>query len=56
MSQKILLGLVDEFRFVVQPIIAGEGRRLEGISLQEKLQLKLVSPRFLSQEVLRFVT
>jgi hypothetical protein len=32
---------VDEYHFVVQPIIAGEGRRLlEGISLQEKLQLK----------------
>jgi dihydrofolate reductase len=42
-SQLIELGLVDEYRFVVQPIIAGEGRRLlEGISLPEKLQLKLV--------------
>src|SRR5208283_1795466 len=41
-SQLIELGLVDEFHFVVQPIIAGEGRRLlEGISLQEKLKLKL---------------
>jgi riboflavin biosynthesis pyrimidine reductase len=37
---------VDEYRFVVQPIIAGEGRRLlEGISLQEKLQLKLVESK-----------
>ena len=27
-SQLIELGLVDEYRFVVQPIIAGEGRRL----------------------------
>ena len=42
-SQLIELGLVDEYRFVVGPIIAGEGRRLlEGISLQERLQLKLV--------------
>ena len=42
-SQLIELGLVDEFRFVVHPIIAGQGKRLmEGISLQEKLQLKLV--------------
>jgi dihydrofolate reductase len=42
-SYLIELGLVDEFIFVVQPIIAGEGRRLmEGISLQEKLKLKLV--------------
>src|SRR5215471_3789118 len=34
-SQLIELGLVDEYRFVVQPIVAGEGRRLlEGISLE----------------------
>ena len=47
-SQLIKLGLVDEFRFVVQPIIAGEGRRLlEGVSLQEKLQLKLVESKIL---------
>ena len=45
-SQLIEIGLVDEYRFVVQPIIAGEGRRLlEGISLQEKLQLKLVESK-----------
>src|ERR1700688_253465 len=42
-SQLIALGLVDEYRFVVVPILAGEGRRLmEGVSLPEKLQLKLV--------------
>ena len=42
-SQLIELGLVDEYHFVVQPVVAGEGRRLsEGISLQERLQLKLV--------------
>ena len=35
-SQLIELGLVDEYRFVVQPILAGEGRRLmEGVSLTE---------------------
>jgi dihydrofolate reductase len=45
-SQLIELGLVDEYHFVVQPIVAGEGRRLlEGISLQEKLQLKLVESK-----------
>jgi len=45
-SQLIELGLVDEYRFVVQPIIAGEGRRLcEGISLPEKLQLKLIESK-----------
>jgi hypothetical protein len=37
------LGLIDEYRFVVGPIVAGAGRRLlEGVSLPEKLQLKLV--------------
>ena len=39
-SQLIQLGLVDEYRFVIHPVLAGEGRRLmEGISLQEKLKL-----------------
>jgi dihydrofolate reductase len=42
-SQLIELGLVDEYRFVVGPILAGEGKRLlEGVSLPQKLQLKLV--------------
>ena len=46
-SQLIELGLVDEYRFVVQPILAGEGRRLlEGVRLPEKLQLKLVESKF----------
>jgi dihydrofolate reductase len=41
-SQLIARGLVDEFRFVVMPILAGQGKRLfEGIGL-EKLRLKLV--------------
>jgi dihydrofolate reductase len=45
-SQLIELDLVDEYRFVVGPILAGEGRRLlEGVSLQEKLQLKLVESK-----------
>ncbi|MGC2636658.1 MAG: dihydrofolate reductase family protein [Acidobacteriaceae bacterium] len=45
-SQLIQLGLVDEFRFVVGPVIAGEGRRLlEGVSLPQKLQLKLVESK-----------
>ncbi|HEY2720812.1 MAG TPA: dihydrofolate reductase family protein [Chitinophagaceae bacterium] len=47
-SQLIALGLVDEFIIVVQPVIAGEGRRLlEGGSLQEKLPLKLVKSKTL---------
>jgi len=45
-SQLIELGLVDEYRFVVGPIIAGEGRRLlEGVSLRESLQLKLIESK-----------
>ena len=47
-SQLIALGLVDEFRFVVGPIIAGEGTRLlEGVNLPERLQLKLVESKVL---------
>jgi dihydrofolate reductase len=45
-SQLIELGLVGEYHFVVQPIIAGEGTRLlEGISLQDRLRLTLVESK-----------
>src|SRR5208282_42188 len=45
-SQLIELGLVDEYRFVVQPIIEGQGRRLlEGVNLPEKRRLKLVESK-----------
>jgi len=45
-SQLIELGLVDEYRFVVGPVVAGEGRRLlEGVSLPQSLRLKLVETR-----------
>jgi dihydrofolate reductase len=45
-SQLIELGLVDEFHFVIHPIVVGEGRRLlDGVSLPEKLQLKLVESK-----------
>ena len=45
-SQLTDLGLIDEYRFVVMPILAGEGRRLlEGVSLRERLQLKLVESK-----------
>jgi len=42
-SQLAELGLIDEYYFVVHPLVVGAGTRLfEGINLQEKLQLKLV--------------
>ena len=42
-SQLAALGLIDEYHFVVHPIVVGEGRRLfEGTNLQEKFQLKFV--------------
>ena len=47
-SQLIELGLIDEYHFVVQPVVAGEGRRLlEGVSLPKRLQLKLVESKIL---------
>jgi dihydrofolate reductase len=48
-SQLIELGLVDEYRIVVQPTMVGEGRRLlDGVSLPEKLRLKLVETKTLN--------
>jgi dihydrofolate reductase len=45
-SQLMQLGLVDEYRFVVGPTLAGPGRRLlEGVNLPEKLQLKLMDSK-----------
>ena len=45
-SQLIKLGLVDEYRFVIAPIVAGEGRRLmEGVNLPERLRLKLIDSK-----------
>lgn len=42
-SQLTALGLIDEYRIMVHPLIVGEGRRLfEGLDLQEKLKLELV--------------
>ena len=47
-AQLIELGLVDEFHFVMQPFVVGEGRRLgEGVSLPERLNLKLVDSKVL---------
>jgi dihydrofolate reductase len=48
-SQLMELGLVDEYHFVVHPILVGEGTRLlQGINLQERLQLKLVESKTLT--------
>jgi len=45
-SQLIELGLIDEYHFVVHPIVLGEGRRLfESVNLKEKLQLKLIESK-----------
>jgi dihydrofolate reductase len=45
-SQLTELGLIDEYRIVVSPIIVGKGKRLfEGVNLPEKRQLKLVESK-----------
>ena len=45
-SYLIGLGLVDEYIFTIMPVIVGKGKRLmEGISMQEKLGLKLVDTK-----------
>lgn len=45
-SQLIELGVVDEFHLVVQPILAGEGRRLlADVSLPERLQVRLIESK-----------
>jgi dihydrofolate reductase len=45
-SQLIELGLVDEYRFVITPVVAGEGRRLlEAVNLPDKFRLTLVESK-----------
>lgn len=57
-TQLVELGLVDEYCFVVHPVIAGGGRRLfDGINLPESLKLKLVDSTTLKggQMALRYL-
>jgi dihydrofolate reductase len=47
-SQLIELGLIDEYYFVVQPLVVGQGRRLlEGVTLAERLKLKFADSKVL---------
>ena len=45
-SQLVELGLIDEYRVLVQPVIAGKGRRLfEEVTLPEKQRLAFASSK-----------
>lgn len=45
-SQLMAAGLIDEYHFVVHPVIAGNGTRLlDNIGLQHKINLKLVNAK-----------
>jgi len=47
--QLVELGLVDEFRIVIHPVIVGEGRRLfDDLRLQERVPLRLLNSQVLS--------
>ena len=50
----INLGLVDEFRLTVHPVILGEGKPLF-IDIQERLNLKLVNTRSFSSGVVQLI-
>jgi dihydrofolate reductase len=45
-AQLMELGLIDEYRILVNPAVVGEGKRLfDGVNLPQRLQLKLVDSR-----------
>ena len=46
LPELIRKGVIDEYHFIIYPIIVGEGRRLmDGANLPEKLQLKLLETK-----------
>lgn len=52
-SQLSRSGLIDEYYFVVHPVVAGKGPRLfEGVTLQERLLLKLIDTKTLRSGVI----
>jgi dihydrofolate reductase len=45
-AQLTELGLIDEYRILVNPAVVGEGKRLfDDVNLPQRLQLKLVDSR-----------
>jgi dihydrofolate reductase len=55
-TQLAALGLIDEYHFVVHPIIAGQGRKLfDGINLQAQLKLVGSTPFKSGAIALRYV-
>ena len=44
-TQLIAMGLVDEFHFVIHPVIAGKGRRLFDNTAMDRLDLRLVQTK-----------
>lgn len=50
----IRLGLVDEFRLSVHPVVLGEGKPIF-IDLNQRLNLKLVDTRTFSSGVVRLI-
>lgn len=50
-SQLSARGLIDEYHFVVHPVVVGRGPRLEAVKSQARLQLELVGSKVLRSGV-----